>query len=292
MGIQYRTRRLHGLILVLRNSKDTFQFCIHGHADYTTVKATVCCQAGASVAAYALIKDPSPLESRPRIDLRATRRLPPDAPHLRTKRVIPCLPGACITIRDVHSSELSVIEDPFQLYALWREFLLLEESAESGSSSWRDGSSSHGPHRCFPAPTVRAFSAWNEFSFLPTWTFLSAEEKRQKVCEMACYELFFFVKLVDPPFFVSEIKPLLALRMASERDVMVWLLLDDLDALRAAQRDMRCICGMSPLETLLVAGTTGNWAAVKSIAAQWSLVSSDREMEAWCVNRVALQMIA
>ena len=170
--------------------------------------------------------------------------------------------GHVITVRDVPSAKLSIIDSLAKLHALFCDLLPLAD-------------------RLGPVNTATA-AEWKAWSFLADWPSLDDNAKRSLVDKHASYELFFFIKQTDPAFFASNVRPYLAMRLPSECDAMTAILLDDTAHLGKILDDVRQLLNLTPLEKLLAARALKLSAALGATVATAELAAQeDSDCTAW-----------
>ncbi|PRQ04207.1 hypothetical protein ENSA5_09910 [Enhygromyxa salina] len=117
------------------------------------------------------------VEAAPR-DLRLDNGLAPDGHFVKRKQRTGLAPGATLTLDDIHTAKLEVVDTLAKAHAL-----LL---------------------------TLSNDSHLREFEFVTRWPSLSPEDQRSKYSKYACHELSLFLSRKDPAFFAAHIQPYLA----------------------------------------------------------------------------------
>lgn len=237
--------------------------CVVG---FSTARLEVFCEDGSSAAANTHVSGypPPDASARPCLDPRIARRLPAGAPHVRRKASHACAAGDVLTVDNVHIAKVTVIDNMHDVHALFTALLGVRHPAP--------GAAEHS----------RAVRSWEQFSLLGGWATLPLADKLKALEGKACYELFVFLRFADQAFFEEHVRPLLAQRVASERDAMTLILTGDKAALRARMRDMGAVSRMTAFEVLLTAAELGDAAMLRSVVRRWKPEESLSDLRKWC----------
>jgi hypothetical protein len=225
------------------------------------VTALLQSQDGSAAKTTIPLRNCTPPEGRAIIDFRPLRGASTTSLFHRCRRAFAQQAGSVVSIEDTPNADLSLIDTLPKLHALFSELLPLA--------------------CCVPRA---ALSEWNEWLFLTEWDNLDPAKKSSKLAEHFSYELFFFVKQTDAPFFDTHIRPYLSMRLQSERDAMTLVLLDDTDGLRKLVSNMQHSTHLTNLERLFVAHALGWSHCLSSMAAAATTAAEcdDAQVE-WCV---------
>lgn len=233
------------------------------HVDCAMVTALLHSQDGSAAKTTIPLRSCTPPEGRAIIDFRPLPGSSTSSLFHRSRRTLAQQAGGVVSVEDVPNADLSLIDTLPKLHALFSELLPLARSAPRA-----------------------AVSEWNEWVFLIEWHTLDSAKKCSKLAEHFSYELFFFVKQTDTPFFDTHIRPYLSMRLPSERDTMALVLLDDTDGLHKLVSNMQHSTRLTNLERLLVAHALGWSNCLSSMAAAATTAAEchDGAQSEWCVH--------